>query len=263
MALALKAWLTKAPYPFRLPRRASPFPAVDGALQACTDPRSWRRPCPRCSRRLRTTHITPGVAASFPKKQPRRPIRARRAVESRRRSGTDRPMSCSLLLKTSTRQERIANSQRTGVVRARRCCRCACSRSPARRFVPICASASDRAGATTAALVEAEEEAELDGPPMVQLSSDILRTELSLLKADAPPAGGDSSLGITALEDQDSEDGRHSGGRETAAYPAAMNGMQRRCFLSKQAPIQSSRFSRLQLNNSALYAACLAGILGT
>lgn len=62
------------------------------------------------------------------------------------------------------------------------------------------------------------------------MSSDILQTELSLLKADAPPAGvGDSSLATTtALEDGDGEDGRLSGGRETetAAYPAAMNGMQ-------------------------------------
>jgi len=47
-----------------------------------------------------------------------------------------------------------------------------------------------------------------------------------LLKADAPPAGDDSPLGTTALEDGDGEDGRLSGGRETAAYPAAMNGTQ-------------------------------------
>ncbi|EES18961.1 solute carrier family 40 member 3, chloroplastic [Sorghum bicolor] len=94
------------------------------------------------------------------------------------------------------------------------------SRSPARRSAPSCASASsDRAGATAAGLAAAEEE-ELDGLPFVQLSSDILQTELSLLKADAPPGAGNG------------EDGRLSGRREAAAYPAAMN---------------------------ALYAACLAG----
>jgi iron-regulated transporter 1 len=112
-------------------------------------------------------------------------------------------------------------------VRARCRCACACSRSPARRFAPSRASASDRAGATTAGLAAAEEEEEeLDELLFVQLSSDILETELSLLKADAPPASGDSSLGITAVENGDSEDGRLSGGRETAAYPAAMNGTQ-------------------------------------
>lgn len=51
---------------------------------------------------------------------------------------------------------------------------------------------------------EEEEEAteELDGLPFVQLSSDILQTELSLLKADARPSGGDTPLGITAVENK-------------------------------------------------------------
>jgi iron-regulated transporter 1 len=100
-------------------------------------------------------------------------------------------------------------------VRARCRCACACSRSPARRFATSCASASDRAGATTAGLAAAEEEEEeLDELLFFQLSSDILETELSLLKADAPPASGDSSLGITAVENGDSEDGRLSGGSQ-------------------------------------------------
>ncbi|XP_066368580.1 solute carrier family 40 member 3, chloroplastic-like isoform X2 [Miscanthus floridulus] len=102
---------------------------------------------------------------------------------------------------------------------------------PARRFPPSCASASDRGGAsaTAAGLDTAEEEeAEVDELPFFQLSSDILQTELSLLKADAPPAGGvgDSSLGITALENGDDEDVSLSGGREDAAYPAAMNAVE-------------------------------------
>ncbi|XP_066368579.1 solute carrier family 40 member 3, chloroplastic-like isoform X1 [Miscanthus floridulus] len=106
---------------------------------------------------------------------------------------------------------------------------------PARRFPPSCASASDRGGAsaTAAGLDTAEEEeAEVDELPFFQLSSDILQTELSLLKADAPPAGGvgDSSLGITALENGDDEDVSLSGGREDAAYPAAMNALCAACL---------------------------------
>ena len=124
---------------------------------------------------------------------------------------------------------------------------------PARRFAPSCASASDRGGpsATTAGLDTAEEEAEVNELPFVQLSSDILQTELSLLKADAPPAGGvgDSSLGITALENGDGEDVSLSGGREAAAYPAAMNGTQ---VLAQQASKHQLRVLvahvRFQLN---------------
>ncbi|CAL4895855.1 unnamed protein product [Urochloa decumbens] len=101
-----------------------------------------------------------------------------------------------------------------------------------RRVAASCASA-DRAGAAglAAAAAAEEEEEELDGLPFVQLSSDILQTELILLKEDddAPAAG--SSL-LAALERSDGEADRLSGETETAAYPAAM---------------------------TALYAACLAG----
>nr|CAB3460099.1 unnamed protein product [Digitaria exilis] len=86
-------------------------------------------------------------------------------------------------------------------------------------------AAQDHAGAT--GLAAADEE-ELDDLPFVQLSSDILHTELSLLKDDAPSAS--SSL-LAALHRGDSEGDRRLGG-EAAAYPAAMK---------------------------ALYAACLAG----
>nr|CAB3463810.1 unnamed protein product [Digitaria exilis] len=87
-------------------------------------------------------------------------------------------------------------------------------------------AAQDHAGAT--GLAAAAEEEELDDLPFVQLSSDILHTELSLLKDDAPSAS--SSL-LAALRRGDGEGDRRLGG-EAAAYPAAMN---------------------------ALYAACLAG----
>ncbi|KAG2624410.1 solute carrier family 40 member 3, chloroplastic-like isoform X2 [Panicum virgatum] len=98
---------------------------------------------------------------------------------------------------------------------------------PARRVTASCASA-DRAGSTGTDLAAATEEEELDdGLPFVQLSSDILRTELSLLKDGAPAAG--SSL-LAALPRRDADGDRLLG--ETAAYPAAM---------------------------TALYAACLAG----
>jgi len=90
---------------------------------------------------------------------------------------------------------------------------------PARRVTASCASA-DRAGATGTDLAAATEEEELDdGLPFVQLSSDILRTELSLLKDGAPPAG--SSL-LAALPRRDADGDRLLG--ETAAYPAAMTG---------------------------------------
>ncbi|RLN30265.1 solute carrier family 40 member 3, chloroplastic-like [Panicum miliaceum] len=94
----------------------------------------------------------------------------------------------------------------------------------ARRVAASCASA-DRAGATGLAAAAAEEE--LDDLPFVQLSSDILQTELSLLKDGAPAAG--SSL-LAARQRRGSDGDRLLG--ETAAYPAAM---------------------------TALYAACLAG----
>jgi hypothetical protein len=94
-----------------------------------------------------------------------------------------------------------------------------------RRFVVSCASA-DRAGTTTVAA--AAEGEELDDLPFVQLSSDILQTELSLLKDDDVPASGSSLL--AAVERKDGGCDRLLG--ETAAYPGAM---------------------------AALYAACLAG----
>ncbi|TKW24450.1 hypothetical protein SEVIR_3G051500v4 [Setaria viridis] len=87
-----------------------------------------------------------------------------------------------------------------------------------RRFAASCASA-DRAGTTGLAPAAAAEE--LDDLPFVQLSSDILQTELSLLKDDDA---------LAALQRSDGGGGRLLG--ETAAYPAAM---------------------------TALYAACLAG----
>ncbi|CAN6349607.1 unnamed protein product [Urochloa humidicola] len=96
-----------------------------------------------------------------------------------------------------------------------------------RRFTASCASA-DRAGAT--GLAAAEEEEELDGLPFVQLSSNILQTELSLLKKDDDAPAACSSL-LAALQMTDGGGGRLLGGDATA-YPAAM---------------------------TALYAACLAG----
>ena len=92
-----------------------------------------------------------------------------------------------------------------------------------RRAAASCAS-PDRAGAT--GLAAAAEE-EVDVLPFVQLSSDILRTELTLLKDGAPAAG---SSPVAALRSRDTDGDRLLG--ETAAYPAAM---------------------------TALYAACLAG----
>ncbi|KAG2616191.1 hypothetical protein PVAP13_3NG178400 [Panicum virgatum] len=98
-----------------------------------------------------------------------------------------------------------------------------CSLVPARRAAASCAS-PDRAGATGLA---AAAEKEVDVLPFVQLSSDILRTELTLLK-DGEPAAGSSP--VAALRSRDTDGDRLLG--ETAAYPGAM---------------------------TALYAACLAG----
>ncbi|CAN6345169.1 unnamed protein product [Urochloa humidicola] len=95
-----------------------------------------------------------------------------------------------------------------------------------RRFAASCASA-DRAGATGLA---ADDE-ELVGLPFVQLSSDILQTELSLLKDDEDAPAADSSL-LSAHQSSDGGGGRLLSGETAAAYPAAM---------------------------TALYAACLAG----
>ncbi|CAN6358429.1 unnamed protein product [Urochloa humidicola] len=89
-----------------------------------------------------------------------------------------------------------------------------------RRFAASCASA-DSAGATGLAAAAAEEE-KLDGLPFVQLSSDILHTELSLLK-DYDAAAADSSL-LAALQRIDARGARLLGG-ETAAYPAAMTAL--------------------------------------
>ncbi|CAN6326584.1 unnamed protein product [Urochloa humidicola] len=94
-----------------------------------------------------------------------------------------------------------------------------------RRLAASCASA-DRTGATGLA---ADDE-ELNGLPFVQLSSDILQSELSLLKDD-DAASADSYLLASLQSSSDGGGGRLLGG-ETAAYPAAM---------------------------TALYAACLAG----
>ncbi|CAN6331303.1 unnamed protein product [Urochloa humidicola] len=96
-----------------------------------------------------------------------------------------------------------------------------------RRFASSCASA-DSAGAT--GLAAAAEEEKLDGLPFVQLSSDILQTELSMLKDDNDELSSGSYL-LSALQSSDGGGGLLQGG-ETAAYPAAM---------------------------TALYAACLAG----
>ncbi|CAN6340493.1 unnamed protein product, partial [Urochloa humidicola] len=96
-----------------------------------------------------------------------------------------------------------------------------------RRFAASCASA-DSAGAT--GLAAAAEEEKLDGLPFVQLSSDILQTELSMLKDDNDELSSGSYL-LSAIQSSDGGGGRLQGG-ETAAYPAAM---------------------------TALYAACLAG----
>ncbi|XP_062181409.1 solute carrier family 40 member 3, chloroplastic-like isoform X2 [Phragmites australis] len=97
---------------------------------------------------------------------------------------------------------------------------------PSRRFAASCASA-DHAGATGLAGAAAEER---DGLPFVRLSSDILRTELGLLKDDAHTAASSLLTTPPVLRKGGGDEDRLLG--ETPAYPAAMN---------------------------ALYAACLAG----
>ncbi|OEL38853.1 Solute carrier family 40 member 3, chloroplastic [Dichanthelium oligosanthes] len=101
-----------------------------------------------------------------------------------------------------------------------------------RRFA-ACRASADRAGGATTGLAGGDGAAaeERNGLPFVQMSSDILQTELSLLKDDTPAAASSSLLTmLPVLEKGDGKEDRVL--RDTPAYPAAMN---------------------------ALYAACLAG----
>ncbi|WVZ96101.1 hypothetical protein U9M48_041782 [Paspalum notatum var. saurae] len=101
------------------------------------------------------------------------------------------------------------------------------------RFAASCASA-DSGGATTGLGVAAAaaDEEERDGLPFVQMSSDILRAQLSLLQDDDAAAAASSSLPPTLPAPKKGGGDEDRLSRETPAYPAAMN---------------------------ALYAACLAG----